>query len=140
MVEVRYLSINSIVRTISLQERGESGYPPRTFNPAGLPQVVLITYLHFIRYLGRSSLFYFWFVLSWPRSWWYAIIESVLPETGSWLGPASSVPILRGILACMQETPLFFITTIFVQIPITKYNNRFRGFHAQAVFEQAGWT
>ena len=143
MVEVRYLSRNSVLRTISLKELGESGYSPRTFNHAGLPQVVLITYLHFYQVSQPQLLVLFLFYfLSWLRSWMLTNIELLWlpkpvraqdwrPQYPSyevyWLACKKLPQSARGLIR--PQTFFLFNHDFFLcRFPITKDSNRYRGF------------
>ena len=117
MVEVRYLSRNSVLRTISLKELGESGYSPRTFNHAGLPQVVLITYLHFYQ-VSQPQLLVLFLI--------HFIVASIMVVCHHRVSFARNRFVARtGVLSThptrytglhARNSPIF-ITTIFVQIP-----------------------
>ena len=138
----RYLDsdITPFYKPHHLRNRVNPGIHPRTFNHASdCLRLFYCTYLHILSGISAvAPLFYFCFVLSWPRSWDYQ--HRVLFARNRFVartGALSAHPTrYTGLHA--RNFPIY-ITTIFVQIPITKYNNRFRGVTRRQYFQQAGW-
>ena len=126
MVLIRYLSRSSFryLTIITLRARGIRVYPLRTFDTAVSPQVVLFSYLSAL--LIPQQDFSILFVASMmPSTSLSRLLEPVQARAGALRYSSFQNSGLHA-----RNFPIF-ITTIFVQSPITKNNNRQRFFRSR---------